>query len=108
MKVWTNKDLYDLASEKIERALDEYDHDDIEMGDIPTRIHDMMNLAISNANYHLFTQCFWLDDNDSDLDTALDSMIGYVINKKVMAYAVNLDTFDDGFVFVSILEDKRK
>lgn len=108
MKVWTNKDLYDLASEKIERAIDEYDHDDIEMGDIPTRIHDMMNLAISNASYHLFTQCFWLDDNDSDLDTALDSMIGYVVNRKVMAYAVNLDTFDDGFVFVSVLEDKRK
>ena len=105
-----NNELYDFVAKSIKKVLDEYDSCfekgdySFEMADIPEHINDeLLHSKYNNDETEVYGRFFWLDDNDSDLDCAMEEVINFCLSHKVVAYSINLDDFDDGFVYVAFV-----
>ena len=100
-----NTFLHKFISQTIDNVLDEYvAGDTMEMAQIPERINEkLLQSQYNNDTTTVYGRFFWLDDKDSDVDCAMGEVIDFCLAHDVVAYSINYDSFDDGFVYVAFV-----
>lgn len=102
-----SKNLYDIAKRALDEADDDYDDGLIECGEIPEKANEILQHKLDCKGQYVYCRTFWLEDKDSDLDTALSEMIGFCIKHRAVItdYTVVYYDYQD-FVFVVFLSNE--
>lgn len=102
-----DKILQAFTDNAIEIAIDRYKNNEIEMCEIPQVAHGIIDGKTKDKKHTLNTYCYWLDDGSDRLQNIIDDMILYCTTHKVIAHAIHKDNFDDGFIFISFIQENK-
>ena len=94
-----NKELYKAAKQALDEADQDYLGEQIECGEIPERATELLKHRFDCIGQRVHTRCFWIDDKDADLDSALSETIEFCMEHQITSYAV-VNYSDKDFVFV--------
>ena len=105
-KALTNQALHNFVHaiivDKINEWLDPMDYQ-VEINDVPELIGDeILKSKYNQDGLHAYGVAYFLEDNPSLVDVLSDTL-NKVVNKDVVAYAVNYDDWQDGFVYITIV-----
>jgi hypothetical protein len=101
-----NKNLYETAERAMKESLDDYYDGVFDLNYVPEKVGEILEHELDCAGQRVYTEYFWLEDNDADLDTALGKTIDFCMQHKVKAYAIVLDDSQE-LVFVVYLVDEQ-
>lgn len=109
-KALTNRALHNfvraIITNKINDWLDQEEYD-IEINDVPELIGDeILRSKYNQDGLHAYGVAYFLEDNPSLVDVLSDTL-DKVVNKNVVAYAVNYDDWEDGFVYITIVTKEQ-
>lgn len=101
-----NKELFDTAERAMKEALDDYYDGVFDLNYVPEKVGEILEHRLDCAGQRVYTEYFWLEDNEADLDTAIGKTIGFCMEHKVKDYAIVLDDSQE-LVFVVYLVDEE-
>ncbi len=100
------KNLYETAERAMKKALDDYYDGVFDLKYVPEKAGEILEQELNCNGQKVYTRPFWLEDNDADLDCALDEKIKFCLEHKVKDHAIVLDDSQE-LVFVVYLVDEQ-
>lgn len=101
-----SKQLYEISKLAMQDAMDGYYDEIYELDYVPEKAGEILEHKLNNEDQKVYTRPFWIEDNDADLDSALDETIKFCLEHKVKDYTIVLDDSQE-LVFVVYLLDEK-
>ncbi len=98
-----NKELYDIAKQAMQDAMNEYYDDRCELNDVPDIACDFIKERVETPTKEVRVRPFWIEDNDADLDSALDETIKFCMSHSISDYAIVFDDSQECVLVVYVL-----
>lgn len=101
-----SKRLHETAERAMKEALDDYYDGIFDLNYVPEKAGEILEHELDCAGQRVYTRPFWVEDNDADLDCALDETIQFCLEHKVKDHTIVLDDSQE-LVFVVYLVDEQ-
>lgn len=101
-----SKMLYETAQRAMKEALDNYYDGVFDLNYVPEKAGEILEHELDCCGQRVYSRPFWVEDNDSDLDCALNETIQFCLEHKVKDYTIVLDDSQE-LVFVVYLVDEK-
>ena len=101
-----SKQLYETAQRAMNEAMDDYCDGLYDLSYVPEKVGELLEHRLDCAGQRLYTRAFWIEDNDADLDSALDETIQFCMEHKVKDYTIVLDESQELVFVVYLINEK--
>lgn len=99
-----SKKLYKDSTDAMRVALEGYYDGVYELNYVIEKFGEILENKYNNDTQKIYIRDFWAEDNDADLDTALDETIQFCLDHDIKDYTIVLDDNQECVAVVYLLK----